>query len=324
MYLSSLPIARYVAVVLCLALIGLARAETYPEKPIRFLVPYSAGGGIDLISRAVGAPLGQRLKQPVLVENRPGANGVLATREAIKSPPDGYSLLIGVPATIAINPSVYKLNFDPIKDLQPVAQLAVAHFVIVTAPGSGIDSLQQLIAQAKAHPGQLSFASYGSGSASHLAGQMLNTMAGIEVSHVPYKGSVGALTDIMSGRVGFMFDVVANVLPFVQSGKLKVLAAAGESMLPQFPGAPTASSIVPGLAIDGWVGVFAPAAMPASLAERLSAEIHTVLLDPGLRQRLAVAGFEVTDMTAAQLKAQVDKDYETYARAARNAGLRLE
>jgi tripartite-type tricarboxylate transporter receptor subunit TctC len=305
-------------------MIGLAQAQTYPDKPVRFLVPYSAGGGIDLISRAVAEPLGERLKQPVLVENRPGANGVLATREAIKSPPDGYSLLIGVPATIAINPSVYKLSFDPLKDLQPVAQLAVAHFVIVTAPASGIDSLAQLIAQAKAHPGQLSFASYGNGSASHLAGQMLNTMAGIDVSHVPYKGSVGALPDIMSGRVTFMFDVVANVLPFVQSGKLKVLAVASERALPQFPGTPTATSIVPGLAVEGWVGVFAPAAMPTALAERLSTEIHAVLLDGGLRQRLAVAGFEVTDMTPIQLKEQIDKDYATYARAARNAGLHIE
>lgn len=297
-------------------------AEEYPEKPIRFLVPYSAGGGIDVISRAVSMPLSERLKQPVLIENRPGANGLLATREAIKSPPDGYTLLIGVPATIAINPSIYKLNFDPLKDLQPVAQLAVARFVIVTSTNSGIDSLTQLIARAKAQPGQLSFASYGNGSASHLAGQMLKTMAGVDVSHVPYKGAVGALPDVIAGRVTFMFDVVANVLPFVQSGKLKVLAVAGEGPLPTFPNAPTAASVVPGLAIEGWVGLFAPAAMPQDLLTRLSTEVHDVLGDQALRQRMAVAGFEVTDMTPAQLKHQVEQDYATYARAAQSAGLR--
>lgn len=307
-----------------IGLAATAQAQPYPNKPIRFLVPYSAGGGIDLITRAVAAPLSERFKQPVLVENRPGANGVLATREAIKSQADGYTLLVGVPATIAINPSVYKLNFDPLKDLQPIAQLAVARFVIVTSSESGIQSLPQLIALAKAHPGKYSFASYGNGSASHLAGQMLSTMAGIDVTHVPYKGSVGALPDIMSGRVSFMFDVVANVLPHVQSGKLKVIAVASEQELPQFPGVPTATSVVPGLSVEGWVAIFAPAAMPLPLASQLSGEVKAVLASGELRQRLAVAGFEVTDETPEQMREVIRKDYATYARAARDAGLHID
>lgn len=307
-----------------IGLAATAQAQPYPNKPIRFLVPYSAGGGIDLITRAVAAPLSERFKQPVLVENRPGANGVLATREAIKSQPDGYTLLVGVPATIAINPSVYKLNFDPLKDLQPIAQLAVARFVIVTSSESGIQSLPQLIALAKAHPRKYSFASYGNGSASHLAGQMLSTMAGIDVTHVPYKGSVGALPDIMSGRVSFMFDVVANVLPHVQSGKLKVIAVASEQELPQFPRVPTATSVVPGLSVEGWVAIFAPAAMPLPLASQLSGEVKAVLASGELRQRLAVAGFEVTDETPEQMREVIRKDYATYARAARDAGLHID
>ena len=250
--------------VAALVLAGVAYAQAYPAKPVRLLVPYAAGGGIDLIARSVGAPLSERLKQPVLAENKPGANGVLATQEAVRSAPDGYTLLLGVPATIAINPSVYKLKFDTLKDLQPVAALAVARFVIVTAADSGIDSLPQLISKAKAEPGKYSFASYGNGSASHLAGQMLNVLAGIETSHIPYKGSAAALPDVMSGRVTFMFDVVANVQPHVRSGSLKVIAVAGEQRLPQFPDTPTAKSILPGLSIDGWVGLFAPAGTPAA------------------------------------------------------------
>jgi tripartite-type tricarboxylate transporter receptor subunit TctC len=312
---------RAMAVSLGIGLVAAAQAEAYPNKPIRFLVPYSAGGGIDLISRAVAVPLSERFKQPILIENKPGANGVLATREAIRSPADGYTLLIGVPATIAINPSVYKLNFDPLKDLQPIAQLAVAHFVIVTSSTSGIHSLPELIAQAKANPGKYSFASYGNGSASHLAGQMLNTMAGIDASHIPYKGSASALPDVVSGRVSFMFDVVANVLPHVQSGRLKVIAVASEQALPQFPGVPTAASVVPGLSVEGWVGIFAPAAMPSPLVAQWSSEINTVLRNSELKQRLAVAGFEVTDRTPEQMRDVIRKDYATYARAARDAGL---
>ena len=272
----------------------------------------------------VGAPLSERLKQPVLTENKPGANGVLATQEAVRSAPDGYTLLLGVPATIAINPSVYKLKFDTLKDLRPVAALAVARFVIVTAADSGIDSLPQLISMAKTEPGKYSFASYGNGSASHLAGQMLNVLAGIETTHIPYKGSAAALPDVMSGRVTFMFDVVSNVQPHVKAGKLKVIAVAGEQRLPQFPDAPTAKSILPGLSIDGWVGLFAAAGTPAPLVDRLNSEVNAVLQSPDLRARLNAAGFDIAGGTPEQLAQIVQRDYATYSKAARSAGLRNE
>lgn len=303
---------------------SIASAEPYPGKPIRVLVPYTAGGGVDLIARAVAERLGRRLKQPVIIENKPGANGVLATQEVARSAADGYTLVIGVPATIAINPSLYKLSFDPIKDLRPVAQLAIARFVIVTAPGSGIQSLQQLIAQAKANPGKYSYASYGNGSAPHLAGQMLMTTAGIDINHIPYKGSTAALLDVIAGRVTFMFDVVANVQQHVQAGTLKVIAAAGDQPPPQFPHAPVAKSVVPGLALDGWVGVFAPAGTPAPIVDRLSTEVNAVLKEQDLKRRLTDLGFDVAGSTPEQLLETIRKDRSTYTKAVQDAGLRNE
>lgn len=309
---------------LMLATAAHAQSDSYPSKPIRLLVPYGAGGGIDMIARSVAAPLGARLHTSVITENKPGVNGVLATQETVRAAPDGYTLVLGVPASIAINPSIYKLGFDTVKDLRPVAQLAVAHFVIVTAADSGIESLPDLIAKAKASPGKYSFASYGNGSASHLAGQMLNTLAGIETTHVPYKGSAAALPDVLSGRVSFIFDVVANVQPHVKAGKLRVLAAAGEASVPQFPGVPTANSVVPGLAIEGWVGLFAPAATPDAIVKRLNTEIAAVLQSPELQTRLVESGFEPSTGTPEQLAEIVRKDSAIYAKAARNAGLRNE
>jgi tripartite-type tricarboxylate transporter receptor subunit TctC len=322
----KLSFARLLAILAASLALGSAHAQAddFPSRPIRLLVPYAAGGGIDMIARSVAAPLGAQLKTPVITENKPGVNGVLATQEAVRASPDGYTLVLGVPASIAINPSIYRLSFDTVKDLRPVAQLAVAHFVIATATDSGIESLPDLIAKAKAAPGKYSFASYGNGSASHLAGQMLNTLAGIQTTHVPYKGSAAALPDVLSGRVSFMFDVVANVQPHVKAGKLRVLASAGEAAVPQFPNAPTARSVVPGLSLEGWVGLFAPAGTPDAIIRRLNAETAVALRTPELRARLLEAGFEPSSGSPEQLADTVRKDIEIYAKAAREARLRNE
>lgn len=315
---------RTLLLAVSLMLTGVAAAQSYPAKPIKILVPYAAGGGLDLIGRAVAERLARQLKQPVVVENRTGANGVIATEAAAKSPADGYTLVLGVPATIAINPSLYRLSFDPMRDLQPVAQLTIAHFVLVTAPGSGLESLGQLIAQAKANPGKLSFASYGNGSAPHLAGQMLRSLAGLDLIHVPYKGSTAALPDVMTGRVSVIFDVVANVQPHVQAGNLRVLATAGEHVAPQFPSAPLAKTVVPGLVIDGWVGLFAPSGTPAAIIQQLNASLKRVLADAELSRHLMDLGFEVTATSPQQLQDIVRRDHAMYSRAIQAAGLRIE
>ncbi|MBG9390502.1 Bug family tripartite tricarboxylate transporter substrate binding protein [Caenimonas aquaedulcis] len=321
-------LARWMRPLLMLPLLAFAthgaHAQAYPNKPIRLLVPYAAGGGLDLIARAVGERLSRLLKQPVLVDNRTGANGVVATEAAAKSAADGYTLVLGVPATIVINPGIYKLSFDPMRDLQPVAQLAVAHFLVATAPDSGIESLGQLIALAKASPGKYSFASYGSGSAPHLAGQMLRTLTDIDLVHVPYKGSSAALPDVMTGRVSVIFDVVSNIQPHAAAGKLKVIAAASERVPPQFPKAPLTRSVVPGLSIEGWVGVFAPSATPAAIVNQLNASLKTVLADPELERRLTELGFEVTPTTAQRLQETLRHDHAMYAKAIQAAGLKVE
>lgn len=301
-----------------------AIAQTFPGRPVRIVVPYGAGGGLDLIARAVGERMSRQLGQPVLVENRTGANGVIATELVVKSPADGYTVVVGVPATIAINPGLYKLAFDPLRDLQPVGQVAIAHFVLATAPSSGIGSLEQLVAQAKANPGKLSFASYGNGSAPHLAGQMLRSLAGIDLVHVPYKGSNAALPDVIAGRVSVIFDVVANVQPHAAAGTLKVLAAAGDRVPPQFPGLPLAKAAVPGLSLDGWVGLFVPAATPPAIVQQLNAAVRAAASDPALVKRLTDMGFEVAAGSPQQLEEAARRDTAIYAKAIQAAGLRME
>lgn len=323
-FLRVLRAAPAALAAIALAALGSAQAQPGPTRPVKIIVPYAAGGGLDLIARAVGERLSRQLKQPVIVENRTGANGVIATEAAAKSTPDGTTLVIGVPATIAINPGLYKLSFDPLKDLQPIAPVAVAHFVLATGSGSGIDSVQQLLAQAKAAPGKYSFASYGNGSAPHLAGQMLKSLTGLDLVHVPYKGSSAALPDVITGRVSVIFDVVANVQPHAQAGTLKVLAAAGDRVPPQFPAAPLLKNTVPGLSVDGWVGLFAPAGVPPAAAQQLGAAVRTALADPDLVRRLTELGFEVTPGTAQQLQETVRRDTATYGRLIQAAGLRME
>lgn len=314
----------FAAALFALATASAAHAQPYPSKPVKILVPYAAGGGLDLIARAVGERLSRRLGQPVIVDNRTGANGVIATEAAVRSAADGYTLIVGVPATIAINPSLYKLAFDPLKDLQPVAPLAVAHFVLATSARSGIDSAQQLVGEAKAAPGKFSFASYGNGSAPHLAGQLLRNLADVDLVHVPYKGSAAALPDVIAGRVSVIFDVVANVQPHVQAGTLKVLAAAGDHAPPQFPNAPLLKTTVPGISIDGWVGLFAPAGVPAAIVQQLNAAVRGALAEEDLGKRLAELGFEVTPGPPQQLQGIARRDSATYARVIQAAGLRTE
>jgi tripartite-type tricarboxylate transporter receptor subunit TctC len=299
-------------------------AQAFPAKAIKIVVPYSAGGGLDLIARAVGERMSRRLNQPVIVENRVGANGVIATEAVAKSPPDGYTLVVGVPATIVINPNLYKLNFEPIKDLQAVAPLVVAQFVLVTAPSTGIESLQQFLRSAKATPGKYSFASYGNGSAPHLAGQMLKNFAGLDLVHVPYKGSSTALPDVISGRVSVLFDVVGNVQQHVQSGALKVLASAGERAPAQFPGTPVLKDSFPGFTMDGWVGLFAPSATPAQVVQQLNAAARDALASPELDKKFRELGFDVTPGAAKQFQDLAQRDSVEYARLIRSAGLKVE
>ncbi len=288
------------------------------------LVPYTAGGGTDLLTRQVCEHLARRLKQPVIVDNRPGANGVIATEQLAKSTADGYALMVGVPSTIVINPQLYKLNYDALRDLLPLAQVATAHFVLVTASDSGINSLGELLTAARASPGRLSYASYGNGSAPHLAGVMLKSLAGAELTHVPYKGAMQALPDVLSGRVSCIFDVVANVLPHIRAGRLRALAAAGHHAPPQLPQLPTIESSVPRFAVEGWVGFFAPVGLPADIARRLSDELVSATRQPALRQKLLDTGFEVTGLTLEAFSPVVRADYVTYAKAVQAAGLKIE
>lgn len=301
-----------------------ASADSWPAKPLHVVVPYTAGGGTDLLTRLLAEQMTMRLKQPLVVDNRPGANGVIATEQVAKSAPDGYTLLVGVPSTIAINPHLYKLNYDGLRDLLPLTQVAIAHFVLVTASGSGISSLADLLAAARTNPGKYTYASYGNGSAPHLAGVMLKSLGGAELTHIPYKGSAPALSDVISGRVSCMFDVVINVLPHIRSGRLRALAAAGQHAPPQLPGLATVQSAIPKFAVEGWVGLFMPAGIPAAIARRLEDEAVAAARKPELQQKLIDAGFEVAGLGAEAFSRIVRSDYVNYAKAVQAAGLTNE
>ena len=264
---------------------GLSRAvDPYPTKPIRFVVPYAAGGDTDVIARRLAQALSSALGQQVVVDNRPGANGIIGTDLVAKAPADGYTLLMGSTPTHAINQSLYRqLPYDPVKDFVPISEVASAPMLLVVNPSTGVKTLEELIALAKAKPGQINYASGGNGSPQHLAGEMLKMLAEIDINHVPYKGGGPAIADVVAGQVPMMFAFTATALPFVNSGRLLGLVATTKERLPQAPLIPSVSQVgLPELEMSAWMGVFARTGTPEIVVNRLNAEIAKAM-----RQTLA-------------------------------------
>jgi len=280
---------------LCLlALASAAYAQEYPTRPIRLIVPFAPGGGNDTVARLVGDSLGKRLDQPVVVDNRPGAGGVVGAESAAKAPADGYTLFLGGVGSHAINPNLHKdLPYDPIKDFAAVSLLASAPLILVVHPSVPAQSVQQLIAYAKSHPGKLNYASNGKGSSSHLAAVMFSNLADIDMVHIPYKGLAPALTDLLSGQDQLMFSSVVAILPQVRAGKLRALAVTSHKRMALLPDIPTiAESGLPGYETSSWYGILAPAGTRPEIVRRLHDEIVKVLAQDDVRQALAREGAE--------------------------------
>jgi len=301
-------------------------AEDYPVKAIRLIVTNPPGGTSDILARALGDELGRSMGQTFVIDNRPGANGNLGAEILIKSPADGYSLLLTPPGPLAINASLYKtLAFDPKTAFAPVSMVAVAPLVLVVNPSLPVRDVGELLAYARRHPGQLSGASQGNGSTGHLALELLKSMTGIDVVHVPYKGSAPALTDLIAGHVQIMFDNTTSSLPHVHRGNLRAIAVAERQRIRGAPEIPTVDeSGVKGFEATPWFGVVARAGTPDAIVNRLSAEIRTALQDPGLESRFSALGVELRSMSPEEFARHIRSEAEKWDRIIRISGAQAD
>ena len=279
------------AAVAAFALHGHAQAP-YPAKPIRIVVPFPAGGTTDILARAVAQKLTDTTGQPVVVDNRPGAGANIGAELVAKSAPDGYTLLMGTVGTHAINASLYaRMPYDHVKDFAPIILVAGVPNVLAINPSVPANSVQELIAYGKANPGKLNFASSGSGTSIHLAGELFKTMTGVQMTHVPYKGSAPAIADLLGGQVQLMFDNLPSALPHIKAGKLKALAVTSAQRSPALPDVPTvAESGLPGFEASSWFGLLAPAGTPKEIVARLNGEVAKWLATPEAKEKLASQG----------------------------------
>jgi tripartite-type tricarboxylate transporter receptor subunit TctC len=278
-----------------------AHAQAWPSKPVRLVVSYPPGGTVDAVARIVAPKLSAKLGQPVVIDNRGGAGGAIGGDLVAKSSPDGYTVLLDA-SNHAQNPALRKMPFDTLRELAPVSLLVKVPNVLVVNPSAPMKNVADLIAQAKAKPGGINYASSGNGSAQHLAGELFASMAGVQMTHVAYKGGGPALTDVMSGHVPVFFASMASSLPFIQSGKLRALAVTGKAHAPALPQLPTvAEAGLPGYEVYEWNAVFVPAGTPAPVVERLSKELAATLKDPEVRGRLEALGAEVIGSSPAEL-----------------------
>ena len=301
-------------------------AQTYPTRPIRFIVPYTPGGLGDSFARAVGEELAKRLGQPVVIDNRPGASQAIGAEATAKAPPDGHTLFMGTQSGLVINTIARKqLPYDPVRDLAPVTMLFTTPLYLVVHPSVPAHSVKELIALARAKPGKLTFASIGSGSSQHLAGEMLRARAKVDIVHVPYKGSSPAMTDLLGGQVDMMFEGGVSSLPHVRSGKLRALATTGRRRADAMPELPTmVEAGVADFEFTVWFALVAPAATPRPIVERLNREVGEVLRTRALKEKFAPAGIDIAPSTPEELGERIRADFPYYGKLMRDAGIQPE
>jgi len=293
----------------------------YPDKPIKLIVPFTPGTGIDILARTLGQRIGDDWKVGVVVDNRPGASGNIGTEAAAKSPPDGYTLLTTA-STIVLNRSLFKtIPYDPVKDFAPVAPLAIGRLALVTHPSISAKTVQELIAFAKANPGKLFYASPGNGTPHHLAMEMFKSAMGIDIVHVPYKGTAGAVQDLVGGQIAVMFLPVHVALPLADAGKLNMLAAGGSQRAKVTPNVPSLAEAagVRDVDTDIWYALYAPADTPADIIARLNGEVNAALKSPDIADALMKQGLQPTGGTPADLEQLTRNDLERWAKVVRDA-----
>ena len=303
-----------------------AGAQGYPTRSIRLVVPFPPAGTTDILAREVAQRLSVSLGQSVVIDNRPGAAGNIGSDLVAKSAPDGYTLLMGTVGTHAINPSLYsKMPYDHVKDFVPIILVAGVPNVLEVTPSLPVNSVADLIKLAKEKPGQLNFASSGSGTSIHLSGELFKTMAGVDMTHVPYRGSAPALTDLMGGQVQLMFDNLPSSLPHIKAGKLRAIAVTSAQRAPALPNIPTiAESGLPGFEASSWFGLLAPAGTPAAIVARINADVNQWLQTPEAKEKLLAQGAAPAGGTPEQFAAHIRAETEKWAKVVKASGAKVD
>ena len=310
---------------LVMSLPGIAAAQAFPSKPIRFIVPFAAGGTSDTVTRLIGKELTEIWKVPVVVDNRPGAGGNVGSEMVAHSAPDGYTILMGTVATHGINASLYaKMPYDPVKDFEPVSLVASTPSVLMVHPSVPVKSVADLVSYAKANPGKLNYGSSGNGSSHHLAGQMFTSMAGVNMVHVPYKGTAAAITDLLAGQIQLTFDTLPSAMPHVKAGKLKPLAVTSAQRYPALPNLPTVADTLPGYEIGSWYGVLAPAGTPREVVKKLSDDIAAVVRRPDMQEKLLAQGAKPVGGTSEQFAAHIQSELKKWSTVVKESGARVD
>jgi tripartite-type tricarboxylate transporter receptor subunit TctC len=318
------PLVRLAAAVL-LAVPLAAGAQTWPDKPIRLVVPFTPGGSTSILARVLSDYLSPKYGQQIVVDNKPGAGGHVGAELVARAPADGYTLLLGTIGIHAAHALYPKLNYDPVKDLQPVIMLIELPLVLVVHPSSPANSVQEFIAMAKARPGEINFSSAGLGTSTHMTGELFRAMTGTPLTHIPYKGSAPAMQDVMGNQVHAMFEQLPTTLPQIQAGRLKALGVTSKTRSPQLPNTPTiAESGVPGYESTGWFTIAAPGKMPATLVQKLNADFNAALQAPEVRSRLVEMGMTIVGGTPEFAARYYATETEKWTRVIRSANLKVE
>jgi len=311
-------------VILC-AVSGLAVAQPFPSKPVRLIVPFPAGGGSDVVGRLVAQKLSERMGQQVFVDNRAGAGGSIGTEAAVKAPPDGYTTVLASTSEVSINPALYKLTYDPVRDLTPTVLVGATPMVILVHPSLPVKTLKDLVALAKAKPGALNVASAGNGTITHLSGEMFRSQVGVNWTHVPYKGAPPALTDLASGQVQVMFSSLPAAMAFLRANRVKPIAVSAQRRAPALPDTPTAAEAgFPGYDVEYWYGLFLPVATPKDVVAKLHDETMQVLRQPDFVTNLANQGATPGAMTQAQFADFVKSESGKWGQVVRASGAKAD
>lgn len=302
-----------------------AVAQDYPSRSIRLIVSFPPGGGTDIIARVLAPHLTEQLGQQVVVDNRPGASGTIGTDLAAKSAPDGYTLVLGITGTLAINPSLFpKLPYDSIRDFAPISLIAVGPNILVVHPSLPVRSVKELIAFAKQRPGALSYASSGSGGAPHLAGELFKYMAGVDLVHIPYKGAAPATTDVLGGHVPIMFAGMGAAMPYIKTGKLRPIGVAGPNRSSQLPVVPAIAEYLPGFSAETWFGILAPQGTPPAIVGRLNSVIKSAASRRDVRDQLQSGGYEVLLNTPAEFADYIAVEKKKWATIIKTSGIKAD
>ena len=312
------------AFALCLE-VAAASAQQYPARPIRFICPFAPGGGTDVLARLLAQSLYEPLGQPVIVDNRPGAGGVIGADIAAKAPADGYTIVLGSPGPLTINPNLQRVPYDTLRDFAPITLATISPFVLVLHPSTPAGSVKELIALARSKPGQLNYGSAGTGSVSHFSSEQFKSLAGVNVTQIPYKGAGPAVTDLLAGRLHFMFENLPTVIAHVRAGKLKLLAVGTKTRSKIVPEYPTvAEAGVPGYESSTAFGVLAPAKTPAAVVTRLNRELAKVLNSAAIREKMAAQGVEAVGGTPQEYAVHLKEELAKYGRIVKAAGIKAD